>query len=324
MNRFPVENIDKVNAAKTSDSSTTAEKLLTARDIVITGDLSGSASFNGTSNISINAVIADDSHNHVIKNIDNLQTTLNNINTTVNGKANSNHSHTLSQISDYSTPTLVNRSNYANQLTTARNISLSGDVTGTISFNGTANVTIPATIANTGVTAGTYGPSANDTASHGGKINIPCVTVSAKGQVTSAYNRVITLPAAPTASSIGAATFGLEKLAINNQININIQNTTSVTTYHRNYTFPCNALVTYCTSLGRRSSTGGTVKYSLYVNTTEVDYTIADSGDAGVYVTLPYNILYVSKNTTFQFKSNAANTYGLIPNVITLYYVELS
>ena len=222
MNRFPVENIDKVNSAKSADtasSSTTAEKLLTARDIVITGDLSGSASFNGASNVNISTTIKDDSHNHVISNIDNLQNTLNTMNTTISGKAASSHNHTLSQITDYSVPTLVNRSNYADKLTTARNITLSGDVTGTISFNGSSNVTIPATIANSGVTAGTYGPSANATLTHGGKVNIPCVTVSAKGQVTAAYNRVMTLPTV-TASSIGAATFGLEKLTAGKHFNI--------------------------------------------------------------------------------------------------------
>ena len=226
MNRFPVENIDKVNSAKSADtdsSSPTAEKLLKARDIGITGDLSGSASFNGASNVNISTTIKDDSHNHVISNIDNLQNTLNTMNTTINGKAASSHNHTLSQITDYSVPTLVNRSNYADKLTTARNITLSGDVTGTISFNGSSNVTIPATIANSGVTAGTYGPSANATLTHGGKVNIPCVTVSAKGQVTAAYNRVMTLPAAPTSSAdfiskiITSGTYSTGTIAIANK-----------------------------------------------------------------------------------------------------------
>ena len=245
MNRFPVENIDKVNSAKSADTasnSTTAEKLLTARDIVITGDLSGSASFNGASNVSISTTIKDDSHNHVINNIDNLQNTLNTMNTTISGKAASSHNHTLSQITDYSAPTLVNRSNYADKLTTARNITLSGDVTGTISFNGSGNVTIPATIANSGVTAGTYGPSANATLTHGGKVNIPCVTVSAKGQVTAAYNRVMTLPTV-TASSIGAATFGLEKLAYSKIVNATISSATKTSVNYYTFTMPVNGVI---------------------------------------------------------------------------------
>ena len=55
----------------------TATTLATSRTIALGGDLSGSASFNGGSNITITAAVADDSHNHVVSNIDGLQTTLN-------------------------------------------------------------------------------------------------------------------------------------------------------------------------------------------------------------------------------------------------------
>lgn len=53
-----------------------ATKLQTARTISLTGDVSGSVSFDGSDNVSITTTVADDSHNHVISNIDNLQTTL--------------------------------------------------------------------------------------------------------------------------------------------------------------------------------------------------------------------------------------------------------
>ena len=52
----------------------TASTLETARTISLTGDVSGSVSFNGGSNVSITTTIADDSHNHVIGDIDGLQT----------------------------------------------------------------------------------------------------------------------------------------------------------------------------------------------------------------------------------------------------------
>jgi len=52
----------------------TATKLATARTISITGDVSGSTTFDGSGNVSITATIADDSHNHVISDIDGLQT----------------------------------------------------------------------------------------------------------------------------------------------------------------------------------------------------------------------------------------------------------
>ena len=55
----------------------TASKLQTPRTITLTGDVSGSVSFDGSKNVSITTTVADDSHNHTIANIDNLQTALN-------------------------------------------------------------------------------------------------------------------------------------------------------------------------------------------------------------------------------------------------------
>lgn len=55
---------------------TTAPKLATARTIALAGDVSGSVSFDGSENATITAVIADDSHNHIISNVDGLQTAL--------------------------------------------------------------------------------------------------------------------------------------------------------------------------------------------------------------------------------------------------------
>jgi hypothetical protein len=57
-----------------SGNASTATTLQTARNITLTGDVSGSVSFNGGSNVSITATVADDSHNHTISNIDGLQT----------------------------------------------------------------------------------------------------------------------------------------------------------------------------------------------------------------------------------------------------------
>jgi len=58
-------------------NASTATTLQTARIITLTGDVSGSVSFNGGSDVSITATVADDSHNHVISNVDGLQTALN-------------------------------------------------------------------------------------------------------------------------------------------------------------------------------------------------------------------------------------------------------
>lgn len=60
----------------TTGNSATATKLATARTITLSGDVSGSASFDGNANITITAAVADDSHAHTIANVDGLQTAL--------------------------------------------------------------------------------------------------------------------------------------------------------------------------------------------------------------------------------------------------------
>jgi hypothetical protein len=60
--------------ANLTGNSTTATALATSRTIALAGDVSGSVSFNGSSNVTITATVADDSHNHTISNIDGLQT----------------------------------------------------------------------------------------------------------------------------------------------------------------------------------------------------------------------------------------------------------
>ena len=73
-----VSRSDHVHPLQTtvSGNAGTATKLATARTISLTGDVSGSTSFDGSGNVSIIATIADDSHNHTIANIDGLQTAL--------------------------------------------------------------------------------------------------------------------------------------------------------------------------------------------------------------------------------------------------------
>ena len=53
-----------------------ANKLAIARSISLTGDATGSTNFDGSANVSIDVTVADDSHNHIISNIDGLQSAL--------------------------------------------------------------------------------------------------------------------------------------------------------------------------------------------------------------------------------------------------------
>jgi hypothetical protein len=79
---------------------------------------------------------------------------------------------------------LAGTANAANILSTARTIAASGDATWSVSFNGSANVSSALTLANTGVTATTYGTSTA----------VPTIAVDSKGRITSASNTNITFP----------------------------------------------------------------------------------------------------------------------------------
>lgn len=65
-------------------AATSALKLNSAQSIALSGDVTGSASFDGSQGVTINVTVVDDSHNHVTGNIDGLDNTLNSINTKLN------------------------------------------------------------------------------------------------------------------------------------------------------------------------------------------------------------------------------------------------
>jgi hypothetical protein len=69
---------------------------------------------------------------------------------------------------------------------TARAIALSGDVTGTVNFDGSSNVSINSTIVNSGITADTYGSVTQ----------VPQFVVDTRGILTSATNLTIAIPSA--------------------------------------------------------------------------------------------------------------------------------
>ena len=79
-----------------SGNAGTATKLQTARTITLSGDASGSVSFDGSENVTLEVTVADDSHNHVISNVDGLQTAL-------DGKSNTGHTHGIADVTNLQT-----------------------------------------------------------------------------------------------------------------------------------------------------------------------------------------------------------------------------
>jgi hypothetical protein len=70
-----------------------ANKWTTARTITLGGDASGSVSIDGSANVTLTVAVADDSHNHIISNVDGLQAAL-------DGKSATTHNHTLDSLSN--------------------------------------------------------------------------------------------------------------------------------------------------------------------------------------------------------------------------------
>ncbi|NBU93817.1 MAG: hypothetical protein EBS18_04620, partial [Actinobacteria bacterium] len=108
---------------------------------------------------------------------------------------------------------LIGVADTAVKLQTARDFSISGDATASaVSFNGTANVGLALTLANTGVTTGTYGSASE----------IPTFTVDAKGRLTSA-STVNVATALTVTSDFGTETINLlnETLTVSGGTNLN-------------------------------------------------------------------------------------------------------
>jgi hypothetical protein len=68
-NTVPVRDADGKLAGDILGNAATATKLATARTIELTGDVTGSTTFDGSTNKTITTVVADDSHNHTISTI---------------------------------------------------------------------------------------------------------------------------------------------------------------------------------------------------------------------------------------------------------------
>lgn len=115
-----------------------ADKLTTARNIALTGDVTGSANFDGSANISITATVADDSHTHIIGNVDGLQTAL-------DSKAPSTNSQTVTltgAVTGSGTITNYGNVSIATTATADPTLTLAGDATGSATFTNLGNATL--------------------------------------------------------------------------------------------------------------------------------------------------------------------------------------
>lgn len=122
--------------AGVAGNASTATKLATARTISVTGDATGSASFDGSTNVGITLNIGDNTHNHSgisrsgTTTAENLSPTGNIIDFKQAG---------VSKSSIDANGTFTGKAATATKLATTRTISLTGDVSGSFNFDGSAN-----------------------------------------------------------------------------------------------------------------------------------------------------------------------------------------
>lgn len=114
-------------------NAATASKWATARTLSLIGDVSGSVSIDGSANVSITAVVADDSHAHSISTISNFTEEVQDIVGTMFAPTNVENG-----VSVYYDDTTGKINSDVNDFT----ISLTGDVTGSGTVSNLGNVTI--------------------------------------------------------------------------------------------------------------------------------------------------------------------------------------
>ncbi|MCD8548387.1 MAG: hypothetical protein LRY38_08235 [Aeromonadaceae bacterium] len=122
-----------VGALPATANAVSASKWATARTLTLTGDAAGSVSLDGSANVTLTVAVADDSHSHTIANVDGLQAAL-------DGKL-------------AATANAVSASKWA----TARILTLTGDITGSVSLDGSGNVSLATSLA---VSSGDKGAAA--------------------------------------------------------------------------------------------------------------------------------------------------------------------
>ena len=180
------------NISGKATNAASADKLTTAVNIGLSGDATGTASFDGSKSVSIATTLANSG---VTADTYGANTQANTDSTrqlkipkfVIDSKGR------VTSASDQSI-TLPNTASTAGKLAKAMKLTATGDATGSVSFDGSQDVSLALTLANSGVTAGKYGSALSTTLGTDNTINIPYFTVDAKGRVTSAKNSPLTIP----------------------------------------------------------------------------------------------------------------------------------
>ena len=117
----------------------------------------------------------------------------------------SDWSQTTVTADDYIKNKPTKLSDFSNDSGFTTNTGTVTSVSGGTGLTGTVTTTGSISLATSGVTAGSYGPSADSSPSHGGTFSVPYITVDTYGRTTAAADKTITLPS-ETSLSKGTTT----------------------------------------------------------------------------------------------------------------------
>jgi hypothetical protein len=293
-----------------------ADTLSTARTINLGGDLSGSASFDGSSDITINATVAADSVALGTDTTGNYAASVANTdnNIVVTGAAGEGTAFTVGLAGTISSDTTGNAAT-ATALATARNIQISGDQAGTASFDGTGNINIAVTTQNNSVDLGTH-TTGNYVATVAAG---PGIDVSGSGSETAGVT--VGLAATIAANTTGNAATATQ-LATARQIALTGDVTGSAN-------FDGSGNISISSTIAADSVALGTDTTGNYVATvtgTANEITVSGSGSetAGVTIGLPDNVT-VGNNLTVSGNTSIAGNLTLDGNLDvngTLTYID--
>lgn len=155
-------------------------------------------------------------------------------------------------------------------------VTLTGDITGSGQFDSSGAVSFNTTISDSGVSAGSYGPSASATLTNGGSFSVPYVTVDADGRLSAASTITYTLPTVSTTDNKVLQTVR----TTNGNFPILLRGTSAGTTTTTTSTSFASA-VTVNPSTGTIGAT--------YMNAWALELFPASTADHGGYIDFHYN-----------------------------------
>ena len=303
-------------------NASSATKLATSRTISLTGDATASGSFNGTANLALATTLANSgvtagSYGPTAAATLAFGGSVNIPQITVDAKGRATSIVNRATKLPAAPTTITGNAGTATKLATARTISLTGDATGSTTFDGSANKSIAVTLADSGVTAGSYGPTAAATLAFGGSVNVPQITVDDKGRSTAIVNRAIKLPAAPTTVSgnAGSAT----KLATARTIDgVSFNGTANIIHYGTCSTAAATVAKTVsCTGFTLVTGAEITIRFTVTNTAASPTLNVNNTGaKAIVYRNAAISAGYLAANRVYKFVYDGTN-YELIGDVNT-------